>query len=736
MQEEQLFEMSGPVEQIVFRNEKNNYTILELNNGQELVTVVGILPFVGVGEDLRVIGTWITHPTFGRQFKVQAFERFKPQTAEAILKYLSSGAIKGIGAATARKIVDAFGENTLEILEKEPERLTSIKGISRKKALEIADELRQTYGIREVILYLGRFGITPEEALRVWKLYGAQASEQIQRDPYCLCMEEIAIDFARADQIAQSLDRPRDDENRIQAGILYVLRHNLSNGHTCIPEDKLLAASCRLLEVSQELAKDCLLTLKSRQDVISGSFDGKEFIFLPQLYQAEVYAAGRILMMLQYPAPPIVGIEQYIATIEEEEGIQYAEGQKLAISQALSKGALVLTGGPGTGKTTTLNAIISILEAQGGKVFLAAPTGRAAKRMSELTGREAKTIHRLLHVEWDDRNRPVFAKNERDLLACDALVVDELSMVDALLFSGLLRAMPLGCRLILVGDCDQLPSVGPGNVLGDLIASGLLPVVQLKEIFRQSMKSLIVTNAHRIVAGIQPELHVRSSDFFFLPCRDPARIGSTVVDLYANRLPASYGYSPLTDIQVLSPGRKGDLGTMELNKRLQDAVNPPSAAKQEIAIGASLFREGDKVMQTKNNYNLPWTRLDGTTGEGVFNGDVGILVEVDKRAGALTVQIDDKLVVYGRESAEELELAYAMTVHKSQGNEFQAVVIPMYPGPRQLYYRNLLYTAITRAKSLLVLVGREEVVRGMVENDRKTRRYSGLYYFLTGGGAE
>ena len=736
MQEEQLFEMSGPVEQIVFRNEKNNYTILELNNGQELVTVVGILPFVGVGEDLRVIGTWITHPTFGRQFKVQAFERFKPQTAEAILKYLSSGAIKGIGAATARKIVDAFGENTLEILEKEPERLTSIKGISRKKALEIADELRQTYGIREVLLYLGRFGITPEEALRVWKLYGAQASEQIQRDPYCLCMEEIAIDFARADQIAQSLDRPRDDENRIQAGILYVLRHNLSNGHTCIPEDKLLAASCRLLEVSQELAKDCLLTLKSRQDVISGSFDGKEFIFLPQLYQAEVYAAGRILMMLQYPAPPIVGIEQYIATIEEEEGIQYAEGQKLAISQALSKGALVLTGGPGTGKTTTLNAIISILEAQGEKVFLAAPTGRAAKRMSELTGREAKTIHRLLHVEWDDRNRPVFAKNERDLLACDALVVDELSMVDALLFSGLLRAMPLGCRLILVGDCDQLPSVGPGNVLGDLIASGLLPVVQLKEIFRQSMKSLIVTNAHRIVAGIQPELHVRSSDFFFLPCRDPARIGSTVVDLYANRLPASYGYSPLTDIQVLSPGRKGDLGTMELNKRLQDAVNPPSAAKQEIAIGASLFREGDKVMQTKNNYNLPWTRLDGTTGEGVFNGDVGILVEVDKRAGALTVQIDDKLVVYGRESAEELELAYAMTVHKSQGNEFLAVVIPMYPGPRQLYYRNLLYTAITRAKSLLVLVGREEVVRGMVENDRKTRRYSGLYYFLTGGGAE
>ena len=736
MQEEQLFEMSGSVEQIVFRNEKNNFTILELNNGQELVTAVGILPFVGIGEDLRIIGTWTTHPTFGKQFKVQAFERFKPTTAEAILKYLSSGAIKGIGASTARRIVETFGENTLEILEKEPERLCSIKGIGRKKAEEIAEELRQTYGIREVILYLSRFGITPEEALRVWKVYGSRASEQIERDPYCLCAEEISIDFARADQIAQSLERPFDDERRIQAGILYVLRHNLNNGHTCIPADKLTAASCKLLEIPCELAQDGLLTLKSREDVISQEFSGREFIFLPGLYQAEVYAAGRILMMLRYPAPPVIGIEQYIATIEEEQEMQYAEGQKQAISEALSKGALVLTGGPGTGKTTTLNAIISILEAQGERVFLAAPTGRAAKRMSELTGREAKTIHRLLRVEWDHQNHPFFAKNEHDLLECDALVVDELSMVDALLFSGLLRAMPLGCRLILVGDSDQLPSVGPGNVLGDLIASNLLPVVQLKEIFRQSMKSLIVTNAHRIVAGIQPELHIRSSDFFFLPYKDPETIASTVVDLYTERLPASYGYSPLTDIQVLSPGRKGELGTMELNRRLQNAVNPASPSKQEIVIDGCLLREGDKVMQTKNNYNLPWTKLDGTSGEGVFNGDVGILLEVDKRMGSLTVQIDDKLVVYGKESAEELELAYAMTVHKSQGNEFQAVIIPMYPGPSQLYYRNLLYTAITRAKSLLILVGREHVIRAMVENNRKTRRYSGLFYFLTGGVSE
>lgn len=733
MQEQGLLELDGSVEQIIYRNEKNEYTILELNTGEELVTVVGVMPWVSCGEELRVFGGWVNHPSFGQQFKAEAFERSKPATAAAMLKYLSSGAIKGIGAATAAKIVDAFGEHALEVLEKEPERLCSIKGITKAKALKMAEEYRRIYGIREIMLYLGKFGITPEEAVRVWKLYGAESAELIRRDPYCLCGDEIDIDFARADVIAESIDRPQDDACRIKAGIQYVLKHNTNNGHTCLPADKLLTAASKLLGVDPELAADALESMKEYRIVVSQLFQEREFIFLPRFYQSEVYTAGRLLMMLRYPAQEIVGIENYISGIEEKFDIRYAAGQKQAIVEALSKGMLILTGGPGTGKTTTLNAIITILELKGEKVFLAAPTGRAAKRMSELTGREAKTVHRLLQVEWNEQDRPVFAKNEKNLLECDALVIDELSMVDALLFESVLRALPLGCRLILVGDCDQLPSVGAGNVLGDLIATGMFPVVQLREIFRQSMQSLIVTNAHRIVSGQMPELQNRTKDFFFLPSRDAEQIASIIVGLCAERLPSSYGYSPLTDIQVLSPGRKGELGSTVLNKRLQAAVNPPDPAKNEIQVNGTVFRAGDKVMQVKNNYNLLWTKADGTTGEGVFNGDVGVLLELDKRAATMTVQMDDRYILYTMEDAQELELAYAMTVHKSQGNEFQAVVIPMFPGPVQLSYRNLLYTAITRAKSLLILVGMERSVRAMVENDRKTRRYSGLFHFLTGG---
>ena len=733
MQEQGLLELDGSVEQIIYRNEKNEYTILELNTGEELVTVVGVMPWVSCGEELRVFGGWVNHPSFGQQFKAEAFERSKPATAAAMLKYLSSGAIKGIGAATAAKIVDAFGEHALEVLEKEPERLCSIKGITKAKALKMAEEYRRIYGIREIMLYLGKFGITPEEAVRVWKLYGAESAELIRRDPYCLCGDEIDIDFARADVIAESIDRPQDDACRIKAGIQYVLKHNTNNGHTCLPADKLLTAASKLLGVDPELAADALESMKEYRIVVSQLFQEREFIFLPRFYQSEVYTAGRLLMMLRYPAQEIVGIENYISGIEEKFDIRYAAGQKQAIVEALSKGMLILTGGPGTGKTTTLNAIITILELKGEKVFLAAPTGRAAKRMSELTGREAKTVHRLLQVEWNEQDRPVFAKNEKNLLECDALVIDELSMVDALLFESVLRALPLGCRLILVGDCDQLPSVGAGNVLGDLIATGMFPVVQLREIFRQSMQSLIVTNAHRIVAGQMPELRDRTRDFFFLPSRDAEQIASLIVGLCAERLPGSYGYSPLTDIQVLSPGRKGELGSAALNKRLQAAVNPPDPAKNEMQVNGIVFRAGDKVMQVKNNYNLLWTKADGTTGEGVFNGDVGVLLELDKQAATMTVQMDDRYILYTTEDAQELELAYAMTVHKSQGNEFQAVVIPMFPGPVQLSYRNLLYTAITRAKSLLILVGVEKSVRAMVENDRKTKRYSGLFHFLTGG---
>ena len=728
--EQTLYEMSGTVERVIFRNEKNQYTVLELNNSEELVTVVGCLPFVSVGEELKVIGTWGNHPSFGPQFKAQVCERSRPATAAAILKYLASGAVKGIGAATAERIVETFGENALDVIENDAERLAQVKGVTKSKAKKISENFKQTNGIKDVMVRLGKYGITPEEAVRVWKRYGAHAEECIRQDPFCLCDEELDIDFARADTIAASLEMPQDDNGRVRAGLLYVLRHNANNGHTCLPRDRLIQVASRMLEIEPDVAGGILQRMEETFDVQTEHFGEREFLFLPRYHQSETYCADRLKMMLHYPPQSIVGVEGSIKEVEIREHIHYAPEQKQAITQALEKGFLILTGGPGTGKTTTLNGIIRILKEKGETVLLAAPTGRAAKRMSELTGEEAKTVHRMLQVEWDETDNPVFSRNERNPLECDAVVVDELSMVDVNLFEGILRALPLGCRLILVGDCDQLPSVGAGNVLGDLIASGMFPTVQLTEIFRQSMKSLIVTNAHRIVAGEMPELRDKTHDFFFLPLRHAESIGSTIVDLCARRLPASYGYSVFQDIQVLTPGRKGELGTQELNRRLQEALNPPDKNKRELQVNGNILRVGDKVMQIKNNYNLPWSRSDGTTGEGVFNGDMGILVEIDKAAGALTVAIDDKMVLYDIDHAGELELAYAATVHKSQGNEFQAVVMPMFPGPKQLEYRNLLYTAVTRAKSLLILVGEERTVRAMVANDRKTKRYSGLLHFL------
>lgn len=730
MQEKQLLELTGTVEEIVFSNENNGYKILELKAGEELITVVGILPWVGCGEELRAIGTWVHHPSFGQQFKAEAFERSAPKTADAILRYLSSGAIKGIGPATAARLVEAFGEHTLEVMEKEPERLSIIKGLTKAKAEKIAQEFQRIYGIREIMLYLGGFGITPEEALRVWKQYGPSSKELIRTDPFLLCADGVDIDFGRADLIAESASVEQDDFSRLRAGLHYVLRHNTNNGHTCLPQDKLIPAASRMLGVEPERLVSVLQELKEEHVLIPQMLGEREFVFLPRYYQAEAYCAGRLLMCLRYPAQSLRNVDGYIAAVEARLGIAYADGQKQAVREALEKGMLILTGGPGTGKTTALNAIISILEEQGEKVLLAAPTGRAAKRMSEVTGKEAKTIHRMLQVEWNDRDAPTFARNEKNLLECDALVLDELSMVDVQLFESVLHALPLGCRLILVGDCDQLPSVGAGNVLGDLIHCGKFPVVQLQEVFRQSMNSLIIRNAHRVVAGEMPELYDRTGDFFFLPLRQADKIADTVVGLYTERLPRTYGYDPTVDIQVLCPGKRGAVGTEEMNRSLQQALNPPAPHKNEITVNGTVLRVGDKVMQVRNDYNLTWMRPDGSAGEGVYNGDVGTLIEVDKRGGTLTVQMDDRYVLYPLESAAELDLAYAMTVHKSQGNEFQAVVIPLYTGPSQLNYRNLLYTAITRAKSLLILVGMEHVIEAMVKNNRKTMRYSGMGWFL------
>lgn len=732
-----LLEMEGSVENIVYHNDSNQYTVLEINCGEELVTVVGTFPYISVGEKLHLYGTWTSHATFGQQFRAEAFERSRPESTSAMLKYLSSGAVKGIGAATAGKIIAAFGDEAIHVIENDPERLATVKGITLKRAREISEEIQRVNGIRDLMAFLGGFGVRPEDAVKVWKEYGADSVACIQEDPYRLCSEKIAVEFTVADKLAESLEYDRANTERVKAGILYVLRHNLNNGHTCLPADKLCAAAARMLGVPLEDAQSALLSLCQSFDAVCENFDGRDFIFLPRQHRSEVYSADRIRMLLKYPPESIVGIDREIEEIERAENIQYAEMQKEAIRAALDKGLLILTGGPGTGKTTTLNAIIRILMEKGEAVALAAPTGRAAKRMSELTGVEAKTIHRLLQVDWDENDNPVFQRNERNPLECDALVIDELSMVDAYVFESVLRALPIGCRLILVGDSDQLPSVGAGNVIGDLIASGVFPTVQLKEIFRQSMESLIVTNAHRIVSGEMPVLNVRDNDFFFMPVDDARTVSETILSLAVTRLPKRYGYSPVTDIQVLCPGRKGELGTIELNRRLREQINPQAKDKPQMTVNGTVFRVGDKVMQIKNDYDLPWSRPDGTTGEGVYNGDMGIVTDVDKAAGCMRVMVDDREVLYDFDhAAAELELAYAVTVHKSQGNEFTAVIMPVFPGIPQLSYRNLLYTGITRAKKLLILVGRRSAIADMVANDRKTRRFSGLMRFLTEETAE
>lgn len=730
MNSNNMLQLEGAVENIVYRNEQNGYTVLEIADGEDLITAVGIMPQASVGDTVNLTGFFITHKTYGKQFSVSACEICRPTESADILKYLSSGAIKGIGAVTAQRLVSEFGESTLDVMENQPDRVARLRGITESKALAFSAQLKANTGVRTLMLFLGEYGISNTSSVKIYNAFGAGCVEKIKENPYILCSGEFGVTFENADFIAKRENLEAESNVRLRAGITYVLKHNEQNGHTCLPKNKLIEISSRLLQVNPELVAGCMDEMIFDRSVIGDKIGDEDFVFTTQLHLIETYIASRVKMMLEFDAEKIDDIEQEIKICEKNDGIEYAELQKQAVTSALTEGMLILTGGPGTGKTTTLNAIINILKRKGKKVLLSAPTGRAAQRMSEVTGDEAKTLHRMLEVSWDKQDNPVFNKNERNQLKCDALIIDEVSMVDSYIFESVMRALPLGCRLILVGDSDQLPSVGPGNVLGDLIESGVVPVIRLNEIFRQAQKSLIVTNAHKIVNGVMPDLKKVDKDFFFIYKSDKTSGAETILDLCSERLPKAYGYSPLENIQVLSPSKKGELGTAELNRKLQARLNPKSDDKAEVTIGSKTFRTGDKVMQIKNNYDISWYKDNGETGEGIFNGDIGIIQNIDKKSKSIKINFYDKTAVLTYDYASELDFAYAITVHKSQGNEFDAVVIPMFSGPPQLYYRNLLYTAVTRAKKALILVGVPQTVEYMVNNNRRTKRYSGLKEFL------
>lgn len=724
-------ELRGTVEDVVFTNEETGFTVLDMCVKDELITAVGVLPGVCVGETLRVFGRWDRHPSFGRQFRIKKCEREMPKSAADMLKYLSSRTIKGIGARMARKIVSEFGEDTFDVIENEPQKLVRIKGISEAKAEEISRDFKKQFAIREVMICLEKIGITSSECVRVFKVFGSRSVEVINENPYALCRENIGISFERVEEIVRRMPEPPAESYRLGAGVVHVLRHNLRNGFTCLPKDKMLLPAATLLDCSEETVLSTVDELVKSGQLVNVDMNGRDFLFLPYMYQAEYSAAQRLSVMLKFPPPKgKSSIKNRIASLEKKFGIHYEKLQAQAITTALEKGMLILTGGPGTGKTTTLNGIIELFERDGLKVALTAPTGRAAKRMSEITGKDAKTIHRLLEVEWSDDDRPTFQRNISNPLPYDAVVVDELSMVDATLFSALLDALKLGCRLIMVGDSDQLPAVGAGNVLHDLIDSQLIPVVALKEIFRQAMESLIVTNAHKIIGGEMPVLDTTDNDFFFLSRNNVYSAASTVIDLYTKRLPNAYGYDPLKDIQILCPSRKGELGSVNLNFAIQKILNPPAKGKNEYSVNGRIFREGDRVMQIKNNYDIPWSK-GGEYSTGIFNGDIGTLERINTEARIMKIRFDDKEATYMFDFANQLELAYAITVHKSQGSEYSAVIMPVCSVLPQLSYRNLLYTAVTRAKSKLVLVGTSADISNMVNNDKKIKRYSGLKYFLT-----
>ncbi len=723
--------LEGTVERITYHNEQNGYTVLILDAFGTEYTVVGTLPFVNEGDYLKCTGKMVLHANYGEQFKVEFAEKVIKTDTASVLRYLSSGSIKGVGPATAKLIVENFGTDTLDTIENHPERLANLRGISLNKAMSINAEYIKQFGMRDIMLLLSPFGITPEEAVKIYRQFGNNSKNFIKENPYLLCGDGIDFSFERAELIAENFGVDLLNTDRLKAGVLYILKKNLSNGHTCLPKEKLAEVSTDLLQCSLEDFYTTLTSLSDIFGVVQSLVNGREFVFLPEYHKAEKYIAAHLGAVQNYipKLTPIAELE--IDRAENLSGIKFGSKQREAIHSAVENGLLILTGGPGTGKTTTLNAIIKIFEHRDLKIVLAAPTGRAAQRMTELTGYEAKTIHRLLEVEWDENDKHIFSRNEQNPIDTDVIIIDEMSMVDALLFENLLRALRSGCRIIMVGDSNQLPSVGAGNVLSDLISSGQIPSVCLKTVFRQAEQSRIVTTAHSIINGQTISLkNIPDTDLFYMRRISAEDTVSTVLELVTERLPKAYGFDKVNDIQVLCPSKKLDTGSINLNNLLQSFINPPDSNRNEMNYKGMYIRKGDKVMQIKNNYDISWTKDTGETGSGVFNGDIGFVEVLDKRAGLLKVRFEDRLAEYIADDIGQLDLAYAITVHKSQGSEFDCVVIPLSDVPQLLRYRNLLYTAVTRAKKLLIIVGKEEIFAQMVGNDRKTLRYTGLNAFL------
>ncbi|MGF7059774.1 SF1B family DNA helicase RecD2 [Brassicibacter mesophilus] len=725
--------LQGTVEEIIFQNESNGYTIAILETEDDIVTIVGFIPILNLGETLRVQGEWTYHTNYGQQLKVETYATVVPSTFNGIVRYLSSGLIPGIGPKTAEKIVEKFGADSLDVLQYSPDKLKEVEGIGEKKAEKIAEAFVEQRELRDIMIFLQGYGISPNYGIRIYRKYGSETINKIKENPYRLSEDIVGIGFKMADKIAQSMGVDFRSNYRVNAGIKFKLMEFSAEGHTYMPKDELIEKTAQLLSVEKDLIENGVTSLALSQEIQLDRFDDELCVYYMPFFIAETNVSKKIIEISHAEVKKLdIDIGKEISALEKQGNIMFASNQKEAIKQSVENGVLVITGGPGTGKTTTINSIIKLFEDNELSISLAAPTGRAAKRMTEATGRESKTIHRLLEYGFvDDELGMAFSKDEGTPIEADVVIIDEMSMVDILLMNNLLKAIMPGTRLILVGDIDQLPSVGAGNVLRDIINSKIVKVVKLDEIFRQAQESMIVVNAHRINKGESPYLNVKDKDFFLMTRTNSENIVETILELCKERLPKFNGYDPVRDIQILTSMKKGDVGVNALNDKLQEVLNPKHHLKAEKKSGDFIFRVGDKVMQIKNNYRTKWKMLeDGAViqeGEGVFNGDFGFITGIDEEESEMTVLFDDnKEVVYGFNQIDELKLAYATTIHKSQGSEFPVVIMPVYWGPPMLLTRNLLYTAITRAKELVVLVGMEKYMHTMIKNNRITKRYSGL----------